>query len=375
MAAAAIAGAAIDFGARATWAGLNETQFATHWDAYVGSGELRARCPKVGIGYFYYPSLGRKLRGAMAKAPIAKGERLCEVPVGSLLSTFSVGNSTLRPVMDAVEAEASAPIETSVDKLRGDGRKRKKVRATDKRAFMCLLVLREAARARSAMMPYISVLLSHDVSGVPMTWGPNSDRLHRATPALRAMAALSRASTLRNYEAVVPLALSRFGHLLSEGLDCAGAGATASCSREQLERIYSREEFLRVFAIFAARDWVLPMYGKARAFCVPIIDMFNFGQVGIRAEFDERAHAFVATATQPIKAGTELLFYYGTMCRESWIVMYGFAPREARPCREPTKPGETGKLGALKAVGGSASKASGGKASAKASAKAMLQQG
>ena len=113
MAAAAIAGAAIDFGARATWAGLNETQFATHWDAYVGSGELRARCPKVGIGYFYYPSLGRKLRGAMAKAPIAKGERLCEVPVGSLLSTFSVGNSTLRPVMDAVEAEASAPVETS----------------------------------------------------------------------------------------------------------------------------------------------------------------------------------------------------------------------------------------------------------------------
>ena len=38
-----------------------------------------------------------------------------------------------------------------------------------------------------------------------------------------------------------------------EGLECAGAGAAASCSREQLERIYSREEFLRVFAIFAAR--------------------------------------------------------------------------------------------------------------------------
>ena len=48
------------------------------------------------------------------------------------------------------------------------------------------------------------------------------------------------------------------------------------------------------------------------------------GQVGIRAEFSDAKHAFVATATQPIAKGSELLFYYGNMCRDAWINMYGF---------------------------------------------------
>ena len=58
-------------------------------------------------------------------------------------------------------------------------------------------------------------------------------------------------------------------------------------------------------------------------------------QVGIRATFDDRRNAFVATATQPIPAGRELLFYYGSMCHESWINLYGFAPPDARPCPKP----------------------------------------
>ena len=82
---------------------------------------------------------------------------------------------------------------------------------------------------------------------------------------------------------------------------------------------------------------ICSMYGTSRAFLVPIVDMFNFGQVGIRAHFDDKLHGFVATASQPIAKGTELLFFYGSLCREAWVNLYGFAPLEARPClREPS---------------------------------------
>lgn len=70
---------------------------------------------------------------------------------------------------------------------------------------------------------------------------------------------------------------------------------------------------------------------------LPRLDMLNFGQVGIRAEFNVAMQGFVATATAPIAQGSELLFYYGTMCQEAWINLYGFAPADARPCRSPNR--------------------------------------
>ena len=201
-----------------------------------------------------------------------------------------------------------------------------------------LFVLRESARKRSPYMAYLHVVLSHGVDSVPMTWEPGSARLQRASRETRSLASSSRSQVLRYYEALVPPAIERFPRLLSEGLDCAtasaGGGARTACTREALEKHYSVANFVRVYAILAARDWALPVYGQSRHFLAPIVDMFNFGQVGIRAEFDDTRHAFVVTASEPIAAGTELLFYYGSQCRESSINMYGFAPSEARPCNE-----------------------------------------
>ena len=68
-------------------------------------------------------------------------------------------------------------------------------------------------------------------------------------------------------------------------------------------------------------------------------------QVGIRATFDNKRNAFIATATQPIPAGRELLFYYGSLCHEAWINLYGFAPPDARPCPKPPSPKAAGKAG------------------------------
>ena len=61
--------------------------------------KLGVRCPKVGMGYFYYPSLQTELRGAVATANIARGEEVCFVPVQQMLSEFSVGNSSLLGLM------------------------------------------------------------------------------------------------------------------------------------------------------------------------------------------------------------------------------------------------------------------------------------
>ena len=65
---------------------------------------------------------------------------------------------------------------------------------------------------------------------------------------------------------------------------CPSTGGGKACTKRELEQLYNRDQFLRIFATLAARDWVLPMYGPPRAFLAPIVDMFNFGQMGIRAQ-------------------------------------------------------------------------------------------
>ena len=390
----------LDFFARSTWAGLNDTQVGVTWQRYVQqTPQLSQGCPKVGVGFFWYPSIGGYLRGAKALAPIAKGEKLCQVPVGHLLSEFSVGNSSLHTISEALETEAQAAASQAAAASEAPGRRRARLRLLqpDKRAMMTVLLLRELARSRSPMMPYASIISSHNVDGVPMLWSTDSARWRSASPKLRDMAASARAGVERAYANIVPTAIARFAPELSEGLGC--SGARGACDRVQLEQLYSYAAFARLFAILAARDWVLPMYGRSRPFLSPVMDLFNFGQVGIRgkhapgaqppwassaclvraclvcmllpdllpallpalllallpacsdesavralareAHFDDKAHAFVATAAQPIREGTELLFYYGTMCRESWISMYGFAPSEAEPCAERRRPVNT----------------------------------
>ena len=82
-----------------------------------------------------------------------------------------------------------------------------------------------------------------------------------------------------------------------------------------------------------ARDWILPMYGKSEPFLAPVIDMLNYGQIGIRVRFDNARQEFVATATKAFPAGQEMLFYYGTFCTDDMRDMYGFVTPTARPCR------------------------------------------
>ena len=310
-----------DYFARATWEGKNLTQLTALWESYVAGTVLATTCPKLGIGYFYYPQLGATIRGARAKAHISKGESFCSVPVQQLLSEYTVGNSSLLPVVRWFDTMPS-PNQTP----RASGRRRRS--SIDDRTKIVLYMLRELARDRAPKMPYLQVIQSHDVSGVPALWPEDSPRWQQASAITRAMAGRTRAHASNMHMTYVAAAVSEFPKALSEGLGCTGD----ECPRDRLKDVYSWPRFLRLFTIVSARDWVLPVDGTSRAFLAPQLDLLNFGQVGIRAEYDSGKNAFVAIATQPIEAGTEMLFYYGSYCREGWTNLYGFAPEGTKPC-------------------------------------------
>ena len=80
-----------------SWSGLNASQRGNLF--MEAAPKLGIRCPKVGLGYFYYPSLQTELRGAVATANIARGEEVCFVPLQQLLCEFSVGNSSMLGLM------------------------------------------------------------------------------------------------------------------------------------------------------------------------------------------------------------------------------------------------------------------------------------
>jgi len=200
---------------------------------------------------------------------------------------------------------------------------------------MAVFVLRESARERSPYMPYLQTMQMHDVSGVPMLWPVGAPQWKSVSPMQIELGRTAKANQQKQYDTVMRPMLMRHRAVLSEGLGCSGL---VGCSASRLDSVYSPAEFARVLAIISARDWVLPMYGNERPFMAPVLDMLNFGQVGIRADFSSKAGAFIAKATQPIEVGTELLFWYGNMCYEKWINMYGFAPAgHSTPCSNRKK--------------------------------------
>lgn len=148
----------------------------------------------------------------------------------------------------------------------------------------------------------------------------------------------------------------------------------------ELAALYTQERFLAVYSVLRARDWVLDMHGEERPFLAPVIDLFNFGQalyppppppplptphsapprpprstppahphapasyalrlqqVGIRASYDDKRQGFAGKTVQPIKAGEELLFYYGNFCIDDAINMCGVAPPLYFPFSPPRIP-------------------------------------
>ena len=276
------------------WTGLNASERADRW--FELSPKLGINCPKVGIGYFWYPSLGAKLRGAAATQNIMRGEEVCAVPVDQMLSEFSVGNSSLRDFMYAYAKGALATVSM--------------------KAAMAIFVIREGAKTSSPYIPYIRAMLDgHDPDPIPATWVKGDPRLQKLSAYGQKLAAQARARALRQYTAMFPAALARFRGALADGVAC----KANPCAVDELQALYSSQRFVEVYSVLRARDWVLDMHGEERPFLAPTVDLLNFGQVGIRASYDNKRAAFVARTVQPIKKGAELLFYYGNFCYDDAI--------------------------------------------------------
>ena len=65
--------------------------------------------------------------------------------------------------------------------------------------MLALLLLREAARERSPLMPYARLLEGADVRGMPMTWPPFDPRWAEGTPSLRRFGRASQMDALDAY--------------------------------------------------------------------------------------------------------------------------------------------------------------------------------
>lgn len=306
---------------RQTWAPLNESArgalfFARRAELYP---TVALPCPKVGLDYFWYPALGKWLRGAKSLAPIAKGEEICVMPVQSLLSDMTVLNSTFRTLW-----ESGLDGRRRTTKERQPAPRRSQL-AADMRVFIVLYVLREVAREcaapaprsaphrlhptpprvrptpprlhpnpprlhppspsppprlprarrthprphlerrRADMMAYLNIIQTHDVTQVPVTFDPSGAAFRALSPNAQRLARQTRAHAMREFPAVSD-AVSRHGALFSEGIRCedgpnAGriGGVGVACTPSQLRRIYSPTSFLETYARVRARDWILPM--------------------------------------------------------------------------------------------------------------------
>ena len=274
----------------------------------------------------WYPELKAYLRGVKSAAPIEKGEEVVRVRHDALLSRFSMGNSTFRPVAEYYMALGKGPTRRAGEPLQNRAAAAGSAgwHVDPVKAMLAFFVLREGSRSSSRWMPYIKGLLeAHSAENIPLTWAPDSPRHQTISEHLRTMAAAHRRHALTAYRSVMPDALSRFPAVLGEGLPAGGPPLAA---------VYSLEKWLEVYAMLRARDWILPMYGKSEPFLAPVIDMLNYGQIGIRVRFDNARQEFVATATKAFPAGQEMLFYYGTFCTDDMRDMYGFVTPTA-PCR------------------------------------------
>ena len=319
---------------RAHWEGLDFNGLTAQWDAFrsvaMRNSKGKVICPKVGVSYFYYESASAWVRGAIATRDIAPGSVFCEMPVERLITRHTIDNSSLAPLLTTFAPK----------RLRGSTTRHPRPtfyeRLLEERTAIVVFMLREMARESSNHMPYFSMVRSHDTDAMPMLWPPSSPRWANSTSLLRRIAMRSRKVMDAQYDHTVLPALERLATPLSEGLDCLVTTTQRACPRQILKGVYSRSRFVRMSAIVTARYWVLPMYGVRRALMSPVLDMMNFGQMGIRVEFNDRRHAFVARnlGHRPILRGSELKFNYGTLCREVWFNLYGFDLHELQPCNQ-----------------------------------------
>eukprot|EP00947_MAST-08B_sp_MAST-8B-sp1_P000922 g922.t1 len=102
---------------------------------------------------------------------------------------------------------------------------------------------------------------------------------------------------------------------------------------------FTLERFTQAWAIFHTRNWWLPMEAdeEYHGFMAPVADMLNYGfpgRTGTYVEYNKGTTSFDVIASKDLKAGDEVLFYYGEYCKDDSMNTYGFSlPEMSDKCK------------------------------------------
>lgn len=332
-----------DLHSAAAWKSLNTSARAELFVAAAKSGlltpGLKSCAERMTPNNFWHD--GAPLRGVAAAVDLDEGV-VCTIGDLDLISVATV-RSMLGPEfigLQKVHGDAAGA------KISGSEQESLSRKASDDRALLAVLLLRERARAKSVLAPYIHSCLTLP-ENVPAGWDPKSGYgSHRRAvllpdPRLLAKTDMLRALIAEKYAALVPAALARLPHVLAEGLPCDDRG----CDSRELSNMYSLEHFTEVWLAITSRDFVNSLQARSSTpldrgmpfpstFLVPLVDLMNHDQSRpIDVVYDVYRRGFVVRARRRVRRGEELLVSYGTqLCRETSISRYGFTEKQMGPC-------------------------------------------
>lgn len=298
-----------------TWTPLDAIQRADLYLAAAEAGKLGehlhqliplARLIEPGE----FPCGNQLVRGAKATASIPPsilctiGER-ASISVPSIVHMLRREHTNLSHELDAIGSLVSSP--------------------ADERSLLALLILREASRPSSPVMPYVLTFLRGAHEHIPSSWDPASpagaDR--RASlagldngPALLHAADELRKHIVENYLHFVPQALERLPQLL-------GVTTGPDDDIDVAKELYSMQRFIEVWLAIRSRSF----QNGAHGVLVPLACLMNHPAEGEKANVEIGVgadHGLVVRAVRNIEIGEQLTYSYGNLTAERALLVYGF---------------------------------------------------
>ena len=189
----------------------------------------------------------------------------------------------------------------------------------DERSLLTILLLREASRPSSPVMPYILTFLRSAHENIPSSWDPTSPTGANRRAALAGLpngpTLLHAADELRkhiivNYGRFVPQALERFPQLF--GVDVEGS------------EVYSVQRFIEIWLAVRSRSF----QNGAHGVLVPLACLMNHPVEGENANVEIGVgsdNGLVLRAMRFIERGEQLTYSYGDgLTAERALLVYGF---------------------------------------------------
>jgi len=192
----------------------------------------------------------------------------------------------------------------------------------DERALCAVLLMREAERTSSPLMPYIMALLTGAHEHIPSAWDPGSaegaarraglESLDKGPMLLMAADEL-RKVIVQQYASLVPRALKTLPNLLGiAGNDIVDAPV-----------VYSIQRFAETWLGMRSRSFEDGAHGVL----VPPLCLMNHPAQGEDSVIDIGSDSngdFVMKTKRHIEQSEQLTYSYGALCAERALLVYGF---------------------------------------------------